>query len=84
MTDVKEIETALLGFLRREVFAPEVTLTPETNLIAAGFDSMSLVRLLVFVETTYGLWVPQGEINEDTLRDVRSLAAAVSRLLHEH
>jgi len=83
MIDAKEIETRLLGFLRREVFAPEVALDPETDLIAAGFDSMSLVRLLVFVETTYGLWLPQGEINGDTLRDVRSLSATVARLLHE-
>lgn len=83
MTDAKEIETELLGFLRREVFAPEAALAPDTDLMAAGFDSMSLVRLLVFVETTYGLWLPEGEINGDTLRDVRSLAVAVHRLLHE-
>ena len=83
MTAAKEIETELLEFLRREVFAPDVALTPKTDLIASGFDSMSLVRLLVFVETTYGLWLPQDELNGDTLRDVCSLAATVSRLLHE-
>ena len=83
MTDAKQIETELLDFLRREVFAPEVSLAPETNLITAGFDSMSLMRLLVFVETSYGIWLPQGEINADTLRDVRSLTAAVFRLLNE-
>jgi len=83
MVQPPEIEAELLAFLRREVFAPQVALTSETDLIAAGFDSLSLVRMLVFVETTYGLWIPESEITGTTLRNVRSLAALVSRLLHE-
>jgi acyl carrier protein len=57
-------------------------LTPETDLIAAGFDSMSLVRMLLFVETTYGFWMPAEEINGVTLKNVRGLAATVARLQH--
>jgi hypothetical protein len=34
-----EIETKLIDFLKREVFAPDVVVTPETDLVAAGFDS---------------------------------------------
>jgi len=83
MRDPLEIETALLAFLRREVFAPQVVLTPETDLVAAGFDSMSLVRVLLFVETTYGLWIPEKEITDAALSNVRSLATTIGRLLHE-
>ncbi len=83
MVEAREIETELLAFLYREVFAPQVVLTAETDLIAAGFDSLSLVRVLLFVEMTYGLWIPAGEINAVTLRNLRALAATVSRLLHE-
>jgi len=83
MIAAREIETELLAFLQREVFAPEVVVAPETDLIAAGFDSMSLVRVLLFVELTYGLWIPEREINGNTLRNLRALAAMVSRLLHE-
>jgi acyl carrier protein len=72
----------LLAFVKREVFAPEFAVTPETDLVAAGFDSMSLVRLLLFVEMTYGLWIPPEEIKAETLRDLRSLSAAIFRLLH--
>jgi hypothetical protein len=39
--------------------------------------------MLVFVETTYGLWIPESEITSTALSNVRSLAATVSRLLHE-
>jgi hypothetical protein len=44
---------------------------------------MSLVRTLVFIETTFGLWIPESEITGDALRNLRALAATVSRLLHE-
>ena len=83
MTAAPEIEAELLSFVRREVFAPEMVVTADTDLVAAGFDSMSLVRLLLFVETTYGLWIPEKEINSETLRNLRTVAATVSHLLHE-
>lgn len=82
MTDAREIESSLLDFMRREVFAQDVDLCVETDLIASGFDSMSLVRVLLFIETTHGFWIPQGEINADTLKSIRSLAVTVLRLKH--
>ena len=83
MAEQRAIESELLGFLQREVFAPGIAVTQETDLLAAGFDSVSLVRLLLFVETTYGFWIPEAEITTTALSNVRSLAATVSRLLHE-
>lgn len=82
MIQAQEIETKLLDFLKREVFAPEVVVTPETDLVAEGFDSMSLVRLLLFIETDYGFWIPESEITGDALRNVRALANTIARLLN--
>jgi acyl carrier protein len=82
MIEAQEIETKLLGFLKREVFAPEVAVTPETDLVASGFDSMSLVRLLLFIETDYGFWIPESEITGDALQNVRALANTIARLLN--
>jgi len=82
MIEAQEIETKLLDFLKREVFAADVAVTPETDLVASGFDSMSLVRMLVFIETDYGFWIPEGEITGEALKDVRSLAATITRLLN--
>lgn len=83
MIESSEIESQLVSFLQREVFAPQLALTAETDLLASGFDSMSLVRVLLFVEKTYGLWIPEGEITSAALSNARALAATVSRLLHE-
>jgi len=82
MIEAPEIETKLLDFLKREVFAPEVVLAPETDLVAAGFDSMSLVRVLLFLEQGYGFWIPEGELTADALQNVRSLATTAARLLN--
>jgi acyl carrier protein len=83
MIEAQEIETKLLDFLKREVFATEVIVIPETDLVAAGFDSMSLVRLLLFIEMDYGFWIPESEITGDALRNVRALATTIARLLNE-
>lgn len=83
MIEANEIENQLVAFMQREVFAPHLALTAETDLITSGFDSMSLVRVLLFVEKTYGLWIPEGEITGSALSNARTLAATVSRLLHE-
>jgi acyl carrier protein len=82
MIEPSAIETELLAFVQREVFAPDVAVTAETDLIAAGFDSMSLVRVLLFVELTYGLWIPERELNAATLHNLRALTGTVARLLH--
>jgi len=79
----RTIESELLEFLAREVFAPDVPLTPETNLVASGFDSMSLVRVLLFIEGRYGFWIPESEITTKSLQDARSLAALVTRMQHD-
>ena len=83
MIEASEIEAKLLDFVQREVFAPDAGFTAETDLIGAGFDSMSLVRVLLFIETTYGFWIPQSEINAAALQNIRALAVTVARLLHE-
>jgi acyl carrier protein len=82
MIESQEVETKLLDFLKREVFAPEVVVTPETDLVASGFDSMSLVRVLLFIEESYGLWIPEGEITSDALQNVRALATTTTRVLN--
>ena len=82
MIEAQEIESKLLDFLKREVFAPGVAITPETDLVAAGFDSMSLVRMLVFIETDYGFWIPESEITGEALQNARALAATITRLLN--
>src|ERR1700691_4256922 len=84
MNGPADVEARLLEFLRGGMFSAETQLTGEPDLIANGFDPFSLVALLVFIEKTYGLWIPQNEITETNLKNTRSLAAVIVRLLNEH
>jgi acyl carrier protein len=83
MMDQTQIQAQLLEFLRQGVFSPQTIVSEETDLIANGFDSLSLVSLLQFVEKNFGLWLPENELNEATLKNTRTLAAGIVRLLHE-
>lgn len=83
MIQPTDVQDRLLEFMRGGMFSAESSITVDTDLIASGFDSLSLVSLLVFIEQTYGLWIHQNEINETNLKNIRTLAALVVRLLNE-
>ncbi len=84
MNELTDVQARLLEFLRGGMFSAQTCVTEETDLIANGFDSLSLVSLLAFIEKTYGLWIPQNEITETNLKNTRSLAAVIVRLQNEH
>ena len=83
MSQSTEVLNKLLEFLRSGIFSADIEITEETDLLANGFDSMSLVSVLVFIEKTFGIWVPQSEITEENLKNPRALSAVVVRLLNE-
>jgi acyl carrier protein len=83
MNEPTDVQARLLEFLRGGVFSAQTQVTEETDLLASGFDSLSLVSLLVFIEKTYGLWIPESEITEAALKNTRTLAVLVVRLIHE-
>jgi acyl carrier protein len=82
MMEPAQIQARLLEFLRQGIFSPQTVVMEETDLVANGFDSLSLVSLLQFIEKEFGLWLPEKEINEANLKNVRALAAVIVRLLH--
>ena len=84
MSEFTDVQARLLEFLRGGMFSSQNYITEETDLIASGFDSLSLVSLLVFIEQTYGLWIPQSEITAVNLKNTRALGAVVVRLVNEH
>lgn len=83
MNEPNDVLAKLVEFLRGGIFSAQIQVDENTDLIASGFDSMSLVSLLVFIEKTYGIWIPQSEINEENLKSPRTLAVLVVRLLNE-
>lgn len=84
MPDVDQIEADLIEWLTEEIFDPATKLDADTDLIGAGFDSMTLVRLVLFAEDQYAMQIPEARITEEILRNARSLASFIAGILDGH
>lgn len=74
------IKAQLVMFLQREIFDASIRLEADTDLFDSGFDSFSLVKLLVFIEKQYDLKVPEDQLTEETLKDVNRLSELIYAL----
>lgn len=80
MQGYSNTEKQLLDYLGEEIFDVSVGLEPRTDLLAAGLDSLALLKLLQFIEDTMLIRIPEGEITEEQIRTVRNLAQLIGRL----
>ena len=55
-------------------------LTPETDLYGAGLTSLASVDLMLALEQTFDLMLPETALNRQTFRSIESIAAVVERL----
>jgi len=56
------------------------SLTPETDLYAAGLTSLSSVDLMLAIERNFDLVFPDEALNRRTFASIGSIAAVVERL----
>ena len=75
--DLASVSGLLKKHIEEEIILRKEPLSPDEDLFAAGFDSMSLTRVLVFVEERFGLTIPDHEVVLDELSTVTKLAAFV-------
>ncbi len=73
-----EVRRVLHHHLMDEILLRREPLAPDEDLFAAGFDSMSLTRVLVFVEERFGLRIPDVEIVVDELSTLDRMARFVA------
>ena len=76
---VDAITAAIVRFLNAQIMAATNPVAADDDLAAAGVDSMALLKVLVFLEREYGIWVPDEELTEDVIRSARTLAVYVGR-----
>lgn len=79
--DRTQVEKALGDFIADEILLREEPLGLDADLFDAGFDSMSLTRVVVFVEDLFSVTIPDEEIVLDELTTVRAWAAFVHKRL---
>lgn len=75
--DPDQIQRDLKQHIEAEILLRNEPLAPHEDLFDAGFDSMSLIRTLDFIEKRFGLTIPDEEVVLDEVSTVEKLARFV-------
>jgi acyl carrier protein len=70
-------EVRLLGILSSDILELEPDFKCTDDLFEAGLDSMSIMRLLIHVETAFGCRIPVSQVNRDNFSTVQKIAALI-------
>ena len=73
-----EIEKALQSELAVILDLPESRIAVDTPLENLGLDSIRLMEIIVFIEKKYGINLIDAGLNQETMKDISSLAKLVS------
>lgn len=76
----EDVAGRLLAFVNTGLgLTPGRLLGADDSLEAAGVDSLSFLKLLLFIETEFGFWVPDEDLTDDNIATVSTLARYISR-----
>ncbi len=70
----EEISCALCLFLQENILAPDVEVTPDTELAIIGVDSFSLMEIILFIERRFGLILPPESLTPENTTSVLNLS----------
>jgi D-alanine--poly(phosphoribitol) ligase subunit 2 len=79
MLEVDDIAAELTAFVNATIMARGRPITADDDFEAAGVDSMGLLKVLLFIETEYGFWMPDDDLVEDNVASARALARYICR-----
>ena len=77
----KAMKKKLRDFVFKELVftaAPQ-QFSDDDNLLEAGLDSMGIMRLIMFIETEYGVTLPDTEIEPDNVQSFNALEQWILR-----
>jgi len=76
-TSTETVASALTAYINADIMAAGRSIGPEDAFDQAGVDSLALLRILVFVESSFGVWIPDEDL-EGHVGCVRALAQYVA------
>ena len=75
----ENLEQHLLKLVQEKLIETGVPLRAETDLFSVGLDSMGIMQLMISIEETLGVLVPESQVTRDNFTSASSLAALVRR-----
>lgn len=72
------MENQLLDLIRSEVLDTGESLTPQSDLFAAGLDSMGIMQLLLAIEDRFGVPIDPADLSRANFSTAAKIAALVA------
>lgn len=72
------MENQLLDLIRTEVLDTGELLTPQSDLFAAGLDSMGIMQLLLAIEDRFGVPIDPADLSRANFSSTEKIAALVA------
>ena len=73
----EELTKQVFEILRDDLLSAVQGLTPQSNLIAAGLDSLSVTQLMLAIEENTGVWVDESLLTPESLESAETVATLV-------
>jgi acyl carrier protein len=75
----EELERVLLEFVNAEIMSRGKPIAAHDDFATAGVDSLALLKILLLVETRFGIVVPDEDLLDANVGSVATLADYLSR-----
>jgi D-alanine--poly(phosphoribitol) ligase subunit 2 len=72
------MENELTVLIATEVLDTDQALTPQSDLFAAGLDSMGIMQLLLAIEDRFGVAIDPADLSRDNFSTAEKIAALVA------
>ncbi len=79
MDEITRIATRLLDHIRSDLLETDVSFGLDSDLFAAGLDSMSIMQIILFIEEEFAIKLPDGAVTRATFCTARHLAEAIRK-----
>jgi acyl carrier protein len=77
--DHETVAETLTAFVNTTIMASGRSVKPDDEFELMGIDSMAMLKVLLFVEATFGFWMPDEDLVADNLASPRALARYICR-----
>jgi acyl carrier protein len=72
------MENELTTLIATEILDTDHALTPQSDLFAAGLDSMGIMQLLLAIEDRFGVAIDPAELSRENFSTAEKIAALVT------
>ena len=72
------MENELTDIIATEILDTDQALTPQSDLFAAGLDSMGIMQLLLAIEDRFGVAIDPADLSRDNFSSAEKIAALVA------